>query len=379
MTQDTYGHTPVHKMFDEGDVYGVRHDEERARRKPLRLGIIGAGGVVVSKYLPAIKRLQATWEPVELAAFARRDERAGRHIQETWGGRWYQDPASMLSREQLDAVIVASPNELHAEHASACIEKGLPTLVEKPFTHSLAAGERLCRLADARGVPLMCVANKRCSPPYRRARRFVAEGPVGSPAMFAGKFTLGYDYILHLLEAGTIHMLDLARFFMGDVASLSAVAVDKYHRAPRAFDNVMITLSFRSGSIGQVTSASTALSLKPWERVEVFGNKAWLAVEDQWELRLYESEEGACRSWTPTMPNTLLFDEEFGGFTGLIENFLQCIRGVEEPVVTGWDGLRACELAAATHLSLARRAGVTLPLDPAGADAECAAIEKEKA
>ncbi len=197
--------------------------------------------------------------------------------------------------------------------------------------------------------------------------------------MFAGKFNLGYDYILHLLEAGTIHMLDLARFFMGDVASLSAIAVNKYRRAPYSFDNVMISLTFRSGSIGQVFSASTALSLKPWERVEVYGNKAWLAVEDQWELRLYESEEGACKSWAPTMPNTLLFDEEFGGFTGLIENLLQVVRGEEVPVVTGWDGLRACELAAATHLSLGRRAAVALPLDPAEADAECAALETGKA
>ncbi len=134
MPDDTYGHSPVRKMFDQGDVYGVGYDEERARRKPLRLGIIGAGGVTVSKYLPAIKRLQTTWEPVELAAFARRDERAGRRVERTWGGRWYQDYAVMLSRELLDAVIVASPNELHAEHAGACVEKGLPTLVEKPFT-----------------------------------------------------------------------------------------------------------------------------------------------------------------------------------------------------------------------------------------------------
>jgi predicted dehydrogenase len=366
-------------MFDQGDVYGVAYDQVRARRRPLRLGIIGAGGVVVSKYLPAIKRLQTIWEPVALAAFARRDERAGRQIEAAWGGRWYRDYAEMLARETLDAVIVAGPNELHAEHASACIERGLPTLVEKPFTLSIAAGERLCRRAEERRVPLMCVANKRCSPPYRRAKAFVTAGPVGDPALFAGKFTLGYDYIHHLLEEGTIHMLDLARFFMGDAATLSAVAVDKYHRSPGRFDNALISIVFRSGAVGQVITASTALSLKPWERVEVFGNKAWLAVEDQWELRLYDSEEGPCKSWTPAFPNTLLFDEEFGGFMDLIENFLQVARGQEAPVATGWDGLRAYEMAVATHLSLARSAPIALPLLPADADAELAAMGMEGA
>ena len=89
MLEDTYGHSPIRKMFDQADVYGVSYDEERASRKPIRLGIIGAGGVTVSKYFPAIKRLQTIWEPVEVVAFSRRDERAGRQIEKTWGGRWY--------------------------------------------------------------------------------------------------------------------------------------------------------------------------------------------------------------------------------------------------------------------------------------------------
>ena len=74
------------------------------------------------------------------------------------------------------------------------------------------------------------------------------------------------------------------------------------------------------------------------------------------------------------VPNTLLFDEEFGGFMGLIENFLQVIRGVEAPCVTGWDGHRAYELNVATLLSLHRREPVALPLDSAAADAERAGI-----
>src|SRR5512140_1207128 len=167
MLEDTYGHSPIKKMFDQGDVYGVAYDEARAARRPVRLGLIGAGGVTVSKHFPAIKRLQAIWEPVEVVAFSRRDERAGRQIEKTWGGRWYRDYEQMLQREQLDAVMVLGPNDLHAEHGIACIERGLPILVEKPYTLSLVDGERMCKLADERRVPIMTVANKRYSPPYR--------------------------------------------------------------------------------------------------------------------------------------------------------------------------------------------------------------------
>jgi predicted dehydrogenase len=374
MQSDTFGHTPFVKMFDQGDVYGVAYDEVRAARKPIRLGIIGAGGVAASKHIPALMRLRTLWEPVELAAIVRRDERAGRHLAEMYGCRWYADYAQMLEREALEGVLVLGPDELHAEHSLACIERGIAVLVEKPITRSLVDAERICRQAEVRGVPLMTVANKRYSPPYRFAKHFVAQGPLHSPVMFAGKFNLGYDYV-DLFESGTIHLFDLVRYFMGDVATVYAVGLNRYHRNRRPYpvDNAMLSFNFDTGAVGQLYTSATALSLKPWERVEVYGEKAWLAVEDQCELWLYDSEEGPAKVWKPVVPNTLLFDEEFGGFVGLIENFLQVIRGAEEPLVSGWDGYRAYELNVAAHLSLARRGVVTLPLAPVEADAECQA------
>jgi predicted dehydrogenase len=85
-------------------------------------------------------------------------------------------------------------------------------------------------------------------------------------------------------------------------------------------------------------------------------------------------DRGPAQSWRPVVPNTLLFDEEFGGFMGLIENFLEVVRQKAKPLVTGWDGHRAYELNVAALLSLHRRAPVALPLDPAAADCERATI-----
>lgn len=372
MLEDTYGHTPIRKMFDQADCYGIRFDEERAARKPVRLGAIGAGGIAVCKYFPSIKRLKTVWEPVDLVAFVHLEERYGRNIEQTWGGRWYADHQAMLDQEELDGVLVLSSSDVHAEHAIACIEKGLPALVEKPFSMSLVDGDRVCRLAEERNVPLMAVANKRFSPPYRRAKQYVEEGPVDNPAMFCGKFNLGYDYAVQMLEGGTVHVFDLSQFFMGDTARLHATGVNKYQRYPDryTFDNAVITLEYASGSVGQVCTTPSALSLKPWERVEIYGKNAWLAVEDQYELLLYDSEEGPAKSWKPVIPNTLIYDEEFGGYMGLVENFLEVIRGKEAPFVTGREGYKAYELTVATHLSLDRKGPVDLPLDPAEGDAE---------
>ncbi len=363
MLDNTYGHTPLRNMFELHDVYGIAYSEERAARDTVRLGLIGAGGVAQSKHLPAILRLRTIWEPVVVAAVADPNAQQGRKVADLYGCRWYSDFRQMLRKEDLDGIEVLSPAHLHYEHAMAALECGMPTLVEKPFTRSLVQSEKLCHFAEQKQIPLMTVANKRWSPPYRRAKGLVSLDTFGKPALLAGKFNLGYNYI-DLLEEGTIHLFDLTRYLMGDVTRLTAAGLNMYNTNKYIADNIVIMLGFQSGAVGTVYTSSTALSLKPWERVEVYGNKKWVAVEDQRDLFVYDSEEGPTKSWSPVIPNTLIFDEEFGGYMGEIENFLQVIRGNEEPGATGWDGHRAYELAVAAHLSLCTGQTVQLPVDP---------------
>lgn len=369
--EDTYGYTPVHKAFILADVYGIGYDEERARQPRVRLGVIGAGGVAQSKYFPAVARLRAIWEPVEIVAFAEPRLDQARKVQEIYGGRSYTQYEAMLQHEDLDAVLVLGPDDLHPEHTIAALQSGCHVLVEKPIARSLVAAGGMCRMADQRGLILMTVATMRYMPPYRRARRFIDEGPVTDPAMFSGKFNLGYDYV-DLLESGTIHLFDVTRYLMGDVKTVHAIGVNRYaaNRHGYPLDNAIASFDFASGAIGSVYTSCSALSFKPWTRVEVYANHAWLAVEDNWELLLYEGEVTPALSWKPAPPNTLLFDEEFGGFMGLIENFIQCIRGAETPIVTGWDGYRAYEFLTATQLSFARHESVSLPLEAVSADTE---------
>lgn len=349
MLEDTYAHSPIDKMFRQADVYGIGYDAQRAARKPVRLAIIGCGGVAQSKHIPAIMRLRTTWEPVELVAVCMRNELQGRKVSETYRTKWYADYIQMLDEEKPDGVLVLSPDKLHYTCAMECLRRGIHVLVEKPITQDIAQARQLCDFADAQGLTLMTVSNKRYSPPYLRAKKYCPK----NPAMFIGKFNLGYDYV-NILEGGTVHMFDLVRYFMGDVKALTAVGVRAYdfNKTGYPFDNACIQLEFESGAVGCVYTSASALSLKPWERVEIYGEKNWLSVEDQHTLILYDSEGGPTKSFAPVFPNTLIFDEEFGGFMGLIENFCQCIRGVETPLVTGRDGCKAYELVEATHRSI---------------------------
>lgn len=360
MLEDTYGHSPIHKMFDNADVYGVAFDEERAKKQFVRLVMIGCGGVAQSKHIPAIMRLKTIWEPIQLVGVCMRNPKQGMKVQEITGATWYTDYLEMLDVEKPDGALVLSPDTLHYEHTMACLSRGIHVLVEKPITRDLVQAHEMCTYAQAQGLTLMTVSNKRYSPPYFRAKN----AGLQNPSAFLGKFNLGYDYV-DILEGGTVHMFDLARYFMGDVKAVSAVSTHHYDFNKRnyPFDSASINLTFVSGAIGNVFTSSTALSLKPWERVEVYAQKCWLAVEDQRRLILYDSEEGPTKSWEPVFSNTLLFDEEFAGFVGLIENFVECIRGNVEPQVTGWDGFHAYELVVATHRSISENRPIQLPIE----------------
>jgi predicted dehydrogenase len=343
-------------MFERGDVYRVAFDEERAARPPLRLAILGAGGVAQAKYLPALALLRTRWEPVELVALSTLDARQGEKLARLWGAPAYADSGALLREHAPDAVLVTSSDDAHAELALAALEAGAHVLVEKPIARTLADAAAMCRAAEAGGRVLLTTCNKRFSPPYAEARRLLDAGAVPRPSLFGAKFTLGYGYV-DLLASGTVHLFDLARFFMGDVASVSATA------AAAGGENAVVTLAFASGAAGAIVTSAGALSLHAWERVEVFGNGAWLAVEDQSTLTLHPAEYEPARVWAPVVPSTLVSAEEWGGYVGLLDEFLAAARGADPTTTAAWDGYSALELVLATRRSLAEGHPVGLPLE----------------
>ena len=71
------------------------------------------------------------------------------------------------------------------------------------------------------------------------------------------------------------------------------------------------------------------------------------------ETTLYDEESGPAKSWRPTVPNTLMFDESFGGYSGLLENVLDAVRGLAPLATSGAHGAAAVGVIEAIRLSLA--------------------------
>lgn len=346
--QIEFGHTGFDAAFTRGDVYAIAPDPARTAKRPLRIALAGAGGVAQAKWIPAIRRLQAMGEPVDIVAVADPRAEVAAKAAMLAGAEPRTEVAAMLDAARPDLLLVLAADVAHGPIAEAAIARGVPCLVEKPLAPDFAAARALVQRAEAAGVLLASVANKRFSPPYAMAKALIAEGRLKSaPTVFTGKFTLGYPYV-DLLAGGTVHLFDLMLWLMGPVARLHARAVSN----TAGIESAVISVSFVSGAIGTIMTSAAGLSFHPWERVEVFGRNAFLIVDDQRITTLFDDETGPAKSWAPAIPNTLLFDEAFGGYAGLLDNVLDAVRGLVPLAAPARDGADAVGLIAATRLSI---------------------------
>jgi predicted dehydrogenase len=352
-----FGHTPYEAAFRRADVYGVQGTPERAAKRPLGIAIAGCGGVAQAKWIPAIRRLQTIGEPLAIAGVIDVDEARRRKAALLCAAPAFATPAELFAQTRPDLMLVLASDAFHVPLAREAIEKGIPCLVEKPLAPTYGEAISLARFAEERGVLLAAVANKRFSPPYGQAKALIEAGTLKTqPTVFTGKFTLGYPYV-DLLLGGTVHLLDLMLWFMGPVARLSARGA--FHDDGR-LESAVISFSFASGAIGTIMTSAAGLSFAPWERVEIFGRNAFLIVDDQLELTLHDGETAPARNWRPSIPNTLMFDESFGGYSGLLENVLDSVRGLAKVGSSGRDGAAAIALIDAIRLSLERDAEIDL-------------------
>src|SRR4051794_19022915 len=100
----------------------------------IRVAIVGCGGAAWIGHLPWL------WENphVELVATCALNLEHARRASERWGApRYYANYGEMLAKEGLDAVVIATPPNTHAEFAIAAAERGLHILLEKPMATSV--------------------------------------------------------------------------------------------------------------------------------------------------------------------------------------------------------------------------------------------------
>ena len=225
----------------------------------LRVGCVGTG-FIAGRHLTAL----AAMDDVEVVAVADAQRDRADAVAERYGAQPYTDGTALLERDDLDAVWLCVPPAAHGPLELAAAGRGLPFFVEKPLAVDLATAVRVADAVRERGL-LTCVGyHWRSLDVVARAREAVAGRPVdlltatwldSTPAApwWAQRSGSGGQ-----LVEQTTHLVDLARWLVGEIATVQALETTRAR--PQWPDADVPTAStvllrFASGTVGTITSS----------------------------------------------------------------------------------------------------------------------------
>lgn len=333
----------------------------------LNVGIVGAGGISQRHFEGY------TGAGVNVVAFADPSEPI-RALRETeWKARGYADFEAMLEHEKLDAISICTPNAYHAPAALAAIQRGIHVLCEKPLSLDLAACDAMIEAAHAAGVVLQTGHHLRSSPLVMTAKRLIEEGRIGRVTFM--RLRQAHDWggadkvrgVFGSLAAsggGTLldngcHMMDLARHFGGDVASIYAL-MDTLKFEIEVEDTSVATLKFENGAMASVENAWTATG---WEEsFFVYGTLGALECTNRLgkaRLRFVNREFGG-GGWADVDETWYEFAGTDTGHLRGVKNFVNSVTQGAPVICTGEDGRESVRLVLAAYESARRGESVKL-------------------
>ncbi len=287
-----------------------------------------------------------------------------------FGAAVYPSLAELFAAGRPDGVILATPNQMHVLGGLACVEAGIPVIVEKPVGDTVESATRLVEAAEAAKVPLLTGHHRQYSPIMTKAREVVRSGVLGPIVAVTGSalfykpddyFDVGGGWrrqpgggpiLLNL-----IHEVNNLMSLVGDIVSVQAMTSN----ATRGFpveDTAAMVFRFANGALGTFLLSDTAASARSWEQTSrenadyptypdedaylIAGTTGSLAIPTM-RLKVF----GGWRSWYSPFETSTLDIDRTDPLANQIEHFAAVIRGEAEPIVSGRDGLNTLRVTEA--------------------------------
>ena len=324
----------------------------------MRIGIIGAG-------LQGERRAQALvgLPDTEIAIITAKEKAGAESLAARMkceaGAGW----ETVVRRKDIDVVIVCTPPDIHAEITLAALDEGKHVLCEKPLARTVAEGEAMMASANAKRLVLKCGFNHRHHPAIMAAKKLFDEGAIGDPVFLRSVYGIcgrpGYEKEWRadpkitsggqLMEQG-IHVIDLFRWFLGEIEDVSAEVGTAYWPIAPLEDNAFVICRSAHG-----VCASLHSSVTQWKNVfsfEVYGKQGYLAVEGL----------GGGYGTEKLIKGITSFDKPFaydttefrGGDISWKQEwltFLSAIKSGQEPIGSAKDGLESLRVVFAAYES----------------------------
>jgi myo-inositol 2-dehydrogenase / D-chiro-inositol 1-dehydrogenase len=301
-----------------------------------RIGLIGAGKVA-RVHAANLARI----EGARLVAVADVLPEAARGLAEEVGCDALESADALLARDDVEAVLVTTPPDTHAELIQAAAAAGKHLFCEKPLATSLADARAAVEAAERAGVLLQIGYNRRFDPSFRTVRDEVKRGDIGRPLLLRissrDPEPPPAAYLPHsggVFLDTTSHDLDLARFVLDaeltEVAARGASLVDEHAAAMGDVDTLVVALAFSNGAFGAIDNCRRS-AYGYDQRLEVHGTEGLAQAEN--------------------VPANFYTDRYEDAFRLELESFVRALDGAELEV-SGRDGLAAVAAAEAARRSL---------------------------
>ncbi len=269
------------------------------------------------------------------------------------------DHRRLLEDDGVEAVVICSSTDTHAQLIEEAAAAGKHIFCEKPIDFDLARIDHALSAVQKAGVKLQIGFNRRFDPSFRRVRDMVAAGKVGSPHIL--RITSrdpAPPPISYVRVSGgifldmTIHDFDMARYLIGDeveqVYAVGNVLIDPAIGESGDVDTAVITLQFAHGAIGTIDNSRQAVYGYD-QRVEVFGSAGMAAAEnDTADRAAYSNAEGVHSA----LPLYFFIERYTEAYIAEMNAFVECIQNDTPPLVTGLDGRAAAVIGHAAKKSL---------------------------
>ena len=318
----------------------------------LAVGLIGLGrlGRVYARDLAGRipeTRLVAVADPAgSLAAEVAEEFDVARH---------YQDPLALIDDSSVEAIVIVTPTHTHRELVVAAADRRKPTFCEKPPALSLAEVAAMQEAITKSGMFFQMGFMRRFDAGYAAGKKAIEEGRIGTPLVFKSTsrdpFRPSLEYADPKSSGGMlidmgIHDFDLARWFMGEVQTVSAIgATIAYPELTTVgdIDNAVASLTFSSGKLGAVDLSRSGIYGYDIS-TEILGLEGTIRIGYLREtpIMIMTKANGVSHDTVP------YFMERFrDAYTTQLQNFAQNVLHHRTPPITIEDGMEALRIGVA--------------------------------
>lgn len=333
---------------------------------PIRIALMGAG-LIGREHVGLIDK----HPEAELVGIA--DVSAdGQRYADSIGVPSFNCYEELLDQVKPDGAIVALPNSLHLPAGLACIERQIPSLIEKPVADSMEAAHQLATASETSGVAALIGHQRRYSPDIAEARRALQDGKIGDLVSVNGMWLADkpddYFNVAWRQQAGggpllinLIHDLDCLRYLCGEIESIKAFTSN----ATRGFaveDSASLILRFENGALGTFSISDAVASPYTWDMASgqalyfphqpgncyFFGGRiGTLAVPGMHLWRHGGDDE----HWQHPFVRHHLPHDGSRAYVNQLSHFIAVIRGEAAPLITARDGMLTLAATLATDIA----------------------------